>query len=182
MPCEKYVFIGSHGTGKSSAATYLASILKQHNRSKSVKVIEENIREVSRIFLDKINTPSFQKLCMVDHLRNEFMSEQLYDLVVCDRTAIDTLVYGLVYDITLPAEYFSLAIDHLDSFEHVFFVRPDKFDTEIADDGFRDTDLIKRKEVDYQFEKMLKLWGGRYTEVKTSEIFDFPYIQKILEK
>lgn len=174
----KYGFVGSHGTGKSSAATHLAAMLKQRNRDKSVKTLEENVREVSKIFGNKINTPEFQKLCMVDHLQKEFIAEQLYDMVVCDRTALDTLVYGLVYKISLPPEYFSLAINHLNSFTHIYFVRPDNTSSNIVNDGFRDTDIEIRNLVDQEFERLLKLWGGKYTEVKTSEIFDFPYIQK----
>lgn len=175
---KKYAFVGSHGTGKSSAATYLASVLKEKNRSKSVKVIEENVRELSKLFGDKINNHDFQRLCMVDHLTKELTAEQIYDIIVCDRTALDTLVYGLVYGIKLPSEYFSLAINHMSTFHHVFFVRPDKSNMEITNDGFRDTDIDMRNKVDEEFERMLKLWGGRYTEVRTNEIFDFPYIQR----
>ncbi len=176
---KKYAFCGSHGTGKSSATSYLASILKQHNRTKSVKVIEENIREVSKLFGNKLNSPDFQRLAMIDHLHKELTAEQIYDIIVCDRSAIDTLVYGLVYHIELPSEYFSLAMNHLSTFDHIFFVRPDSLDAHIADDGYRDTNIDIRNEVDKQFERMLKLWGGKYTEVRTADIFTFPYLEAL---
>lgn len=176
---KKYCFTGSHGTGKSSAATFLAAILKKEHRSKSVKVIEENVREISNLFSGKINNPDFQRFCMIDHLHKELLAERVYDIIVCDRSAMDTLVYGLVYNITLPSEYFSLAMNHLHTFDHIFFVRPDDNNSEIANDGFRDTDQVIRNEVDKQFERMLNLWGGKYTIVKTKEIFDFPYQQHL---
>lgn len=176
---KKFVFVGSHGTGKSSAATFLAAQLKQRDPSKSVKVIEENVREIARLVGNKLNTPEFQRLCMVDHIQKEVFNEMLYDIIVCDRTAIDTLVYGLVYRIPLPAEYYSLALNHLDSFTTVFFVRPDSDASQITDDGFRDTDAEMRKEVDLQFEKMLALWGGKVVVVKTSEVFNFDYLKHI---
>lgn len=171
----KYGFIGSHGTGKSSAATHLAAKLKQENRDKSVKVLEENVREISKLFNNKLNTPEFQKMCMVDHLQKEFLSEQLYDIIVCDRTALDTLVYGLMYGITLPPEYFSLALNHLNTFTHIYFIRPDLENATLVNDGFRDTDIKMRDLIDIEFERFLKMWGGKYTEVRTSEVFTFSY-------
>jgi len=179
MKKQKYVFVGSHGTGKSSAATYLSSLLKQHNRDKSVKVIEENVREISRLFGDKLNSPDFQRLVMIDHIHKEITAEQIYDIIVCDRSAIDMLVYGLVYNIQLPSEYFSLAMNHLNTCTHVYFVRPDGDDSELVSDGYRDTNKTVRNEVDKQFERMLKLWGGAYTEIKTRDIYTFNYIEHI---
>lgn len=179
MKKQKYVFVGSHGTGKSSAATYLNSLLKQHNRDKSVKVIEENVREISRLFGDKLNGPDFQRLVMIDHIHKEITAEQIYDIIVCDRSAIDTLVYGLVYNIQLPSEYFSLAMNHLNTCTHVYFVRPDADDSELAPDGYRDTNKTVRNEVDKQFERMLKLWGGAYTEIRTRDIYTFNYMEHI---
>ena len=175
---KKYAFCGSHGTGKSSAVNHLAAVLKEKNRGKSVKTLEENVRELAPLFNNVINTPDFQRLCMVDHLTKELTAEQIYDIIVCDRTALDTLIYGLAYGIKLPPEYFSLAINHMNTFTHVFFIRPDKDSLEIANDGFRDTDLAVRNKIDEEFERMLKLWGGKYTEVRQNEIYDFPYIQR----
>lgn len=170
----KIGFVGSHGTGKSSAVLLLAAQLKEKYKEKSVKALEENVREIARIFNNKINNTAFQKMCMVDHLQKEFLAEALYDVVVCDRTALDCLIYGLVYKIPLPPEYFSLAIEHLKSFTHIFFVRPDS--TPIVADGFRDTDVILRNDVDSQFEKLLALWGGNVTTLRTSEVDSFNYL------
>lgn len=179
MSKQKYVFCGSHGVGKSSASTYLNSLLKQHYRNKSVKVIEENVREVSKLFGDKLNNPDFQRLVMVDHIQKEITAEQIYDIIVCDRSAIDTLVYGMIYNIKLPPEYFSLAMNHLNTCTHIYFVRPDNEDSELANDGYRDTNKEIRNQVDKQFELMLKLWGGPYTEIRTKDIYTFNYIEHL---
>lgn len=178
MAVKKYAFVGSHGLGKSSGALHLAATLKERYRNKSIKILEENVRELAKLFNNKINTPDFQRLCMVDHLAKELAAEQVYDIVVCDRTAIDTLIYGLVFGIKLPPEYFSLAINHLNTFDNIFFIRPSNDSTEIVDDGFRNVDISLRNKVDDEFERMLKLWGGKYTEVRQNEIYDFPYIQR----
>lgn len=131
----------------------------------SVKVIEENIREIERVCKFNRNTPEFQKLVFVDHLHKELVFEGLYDVLVCDRTAIDTLVYGLVYGIQLSPEYFTLAIRHLDTFSEVNFFRPKDKSEEITNDNFRDTNKELRNKVDEEFERILKLWGGKYNEI-----------------
>lgn len=178
---EKYAFVGSHGTGKSSAVLHLGAKLKEHYRTKSVKVIEENVREVGKLFGNKLNNPEFQKLCMIDHIHKELTAERTYDTIVCDRSALDTLVYGLVYNIELPSEYFSLAMNHLNTCKHVYFIRPDDYSSPLADDGYRDTDINIRNEIDKQFERMLKLWGGPYTEIRAKDVYRFDYIEHIKE-
>lgn len=173
---KKFAFIGSHGVGKSSAALQFASLVKSHDRSQSVKLIEENVREIAHLFDNKINNPLFQKLCMVDHLQKEFSAECIYDIIVCDRTAIDTLVYGLVYGIQFPSEYFSLALNHLSSFECLYFIRPDLKNNLLINDGFRDTDPVMQLKVDEMFERILKLWGGEYVEIRASEALAYNYL------
>lgn len=176
---QKYAFVGSHGTGKSSGASFLGSLLKKTFPKYSVKVIEENIREISPLFNNVLNTFEFQRIAMIDHLHKELIAEQIYNVVVCDRSALDTLVYGLCYGVKLPSEYFTLALHHMNTFNQVFFVRPDSQQSELANDGFRDTDVKQRNEVDGQFEKILKLWGGSFIEIRTSNIFSFPYLEHI---
>jgi nicotinamide riboside kinase len=173
----KIVFVGSHGTGKSSAVSHLASLLKRDDPKKNIGVISENVREVARLVKSSVNTADFQKLCMIDHLHKELSNQHIYDILVIDRSALDTLVYGLVYELTLPAEYFSLALNHMSTYDKVFFVRPDTDNDKIADDGFRDTNPKTRMEVDKEFERLLALWGGEYVEVRTSDIFDFNYLK-----
>lgn len=162
---QKILYTGAHGTGKSTAALQRASEIKSLDRKLSVKVIEENIREIERVCKFNRNTPEFQKLVFVDHLHKELLFEGLYDVLVCDRTAIDTLVYGLVYKIQLPPEYFTLALRHLDTFTEINFYRPLDKDINIINDGFRDTDKEMRDQVDQEFERVLKLWGGKYNEI-----------------
>lgn len=174
---KKYVFVGSHGVGKSSASHYLAAVLKEYDRSKSVTVLDENVREIARLTKGELNNEAFQKLAFCDHLTKEFTAELLYDQIVCDRSCLDTLIYGIVYKVKLPGEYFSLALNHLNSFSHVFFVRPDS--DFIVNDNFRDTNLEIRNQVDEEFERMLALWGGKYTTITTKDVFKFDYIKHL---
>lgn len=172
----KIAFIGAHGTGKSSAAAHLASLIKLNNRALSVVLIDENAREISRLAGDTMNTPEFQRLAFVDHLTKEFTKEMMYDVVLCDRSCLDTLVYGLVYKVKLPGEYFSLALNHLNTFKHIFFIRPDKENAYMVDDGFRQLCPDTQMEIDKEFDRFLSLWGGKFTEIRTKDITTFDYL------
>lgn len=175
----KIAVIGSHGTMKSSASNHIAALLKREFPLKSIKLLEENVREVARFFPNGINTTEFQKFCIVDRIHREFIAEQVYDVIVCDRTPTDTVVYGLSYSIPLPTEYFTIALNHLEDYDIVIFIRPDSKGQEVADDGFRDADRAKRDEVDAEFERLLKMCGGKYIEVRTSEVFTFDYLKAL---
>lgn len=175
----KLVFCGAHGTGKSTAATHLAALLKTANPRKSVVCLEENVRRIVKLTDGKLNTLEFQKLGIADQLFRETSSELLHDIVISDRTLLDYLVYGVVEGNSLPLEYFLLVRKHLKTFNKIYFVRPDSYDDKIANDGFRDIDLEFRKKVDKKFKVMLKYDKVNYTEIKSSEILTYDYLKDL---
>lgn len=176
---SKILLTGSHGCGKSGGANHLAATLKQHNPSKSIKILEENVREVSRMLGGERNTPAFQKLSIVNQLQNELLFEDMYDYIICDRTTFDFVAYGTYYKNKIPYEYTQLAVNNLNTFDRVYLIRPNDNVSDIADDGFRDTNIQVRDEIDIHFKAMLDLWSGQYKELKTDEVFTFDYIKDL---
>ena len=55
----KYAFCGAHGTGKSAAAHFTASKFKKQYPHKTIKVLEEAVRESAKLV--GINNENFQK-------------------------------------------------------------------------------------------------------------------------
>jgi len=163
----KYAFIGSHGTGKSAAAHFLAAKLKKEDPTKSVKLLEESVREITKLV--GINNPEFQKLAILDSVYNQVLYTSIYDIVICDRIAYDYIVYANYYKVEIDKSYHLLASKNLKEFDKVYFVRPDN--TPIADDGFRFTDTKIRNEIDKLFLGMLEQSGTLYEEVRTKEVF-----------
>lgn len=172
-------FSGAHGTGKSSAVMQCGATLKKHLYDKSITIIEENAREIARYFGGLKNSLEFNRLCMIDHLHKEFRSLELHDITITDRTVLDTLVYAMTYQVPIPAEYYSLAMNHMKNYSSVVFVRPDSPATSITNDGFRDTDLTMRNEIDKMFEKMLSLTGVPIVELRTKDISTFDYLKLV---
>ena len=175
----KIAIIGSHGSRKSTAATHLTSLLKQHNPKNSVVLLEENVRKIGKFTEGNLNSLEFQKLAIADQLFRETMNEILHDIVITDRTLLDYLVYGVLAGNSLPWEYFLLVRKHLKSFKKIYFIRPDDYKDKIANDGFRDTDLEFRKKVDKKFKVMLKYGKCDYTEIKSSEILTYDYLKDL---
>jgi len=163
----KYGFIGSHGSGKSAAAHFLAAKLKKEDPSSTIKVLEEAVRENSK--LTGINNTQFQKLSILDSLYNQVLYSSTYNVLICDRIAFDYIVYAQYYGVHLPTEYIDIAIQNAKEFDTLYFVRPDN--TPIIHDGFRFTDVEERNEIDKLFKSMLLFYEIPFQELSSAEIF-----------
>lgn len=163
----KYAFIGSHGTGKSSAAHFLAAKLKKEDPTKSIKVIEESVRITSKLV--SINNANFQKASILGNLYDQVIYKSVYDIVICDRIAFDYLVYGKHFNIELSDAYRDMCIENAKKFDKIYFVRPDN--APIADDGFRFTDIEERNKIDLLFQDMLNYHEIPYEEIRTEDVF-----------
>lgn len=174
----KICFIGTHGSGKSSGATHLASLLKRQYPEKSVVVIEENVRQVSRILNGELNTDTFQKLAIVDQIKREIIESSLHDIVICDRTTIDPLVYASALSKLPSIEYVDLALGNMDTFDKIYYIRPDNQEQNIVNDGFRFTNKEVRNRIDDTFQSWIELHNLKNVqEIRTSEVFTFNYFK-----
>jgi nicotinamide riboside kinase len=163
----KYAYCGAHGTGKSAAAHFMAAKLKKEDPTKTVKVLEESVRETTKLV--GINNVNFQKLAISESLYNQVFYSSMYDIVICDRIPLDYIVYAVHYGVVLPKAYYDIAFNNALEFDKIYFVRPD--DTPIADDGFRFTDLEERAKIDLRFKDYLTLAEIPFEELKTQDVF-----------
>lgn len=172
---KKIAFIGTHNAGKSTAASHLTSLLKQKCHNKSVVTLEENVRKISK--LAELNSLEFTKLAIIDQLKNELMAEVLHDIIVCDRTTIDFLVYS-PSTISIPTEYEKLAFQNLNTFHQIYFIRPEK-DTKITNDGFRHLNQDFMNKIDNDFQVMLQYLPIVYKEIRTNDILTYDYLKDL---
>lgn len=173
----KIAAIGTHGTGKSTLVSHLAALLKQKHRNKSVITLEENVRKIAKLTDNRLNTTLFQKLAISDQLYRELTTETIHDIIITDRTLLDYIIYGQVDGIKISDTYKTLAIEHMTTFDKVYFVRPDNLKSTIADDGFRDTNKTYRNQIDQEFETMILKHKISCSELKTNEILTHDYLE-----
>lgn len=172
MRGKKIAIIGSHSCGKSIFTHHLASLIKSTQSRRSVKVLEENIREISRHFNNTMNHIDFQHYVIVDQLRREAHYTELYDIAVCDRSTIDPLIYAKFFNVEVADEYVKLAIAHMKTYDIIYFIRPSK-EYEIENDGFRMTNAKVRKDIDKLFCTFLAEHDILFEEVQQKDILSF---------
>jgi len=89
----KLAFIGSHGVGKTTLCYGLAARLKARDMSLEV------VREVARRCPLPINEETglaAQSWILHTQIAEEWVAEMHYDVVICDRSALDNYVYLLL--------------------------------------------------------------------------------------
>jgi len=174
---NRIAVVGTHGAGKSTLSYHLTSLLKQHNPAKSVICLEENVRSIAKLTNNDLTSYDFTKLAFHEQICREIKAALLYDVMVVDRTLLDYAIYGKLNG---HHGFLDQTYTPLFSFNKIYFLRPDKNDAPIADDGFRDTNLEFRNKVDQEFEKFFKE-GKEFhpIEIKTSEIFSHDYLKDL---
>lgn len=175
---KKVCVVGTHGVGKSTLSYHLAALLKKAHPTKSVICLEENVREISKITNGDLKCREFTRLAVYDQLFREVKNSLLYDIIVTDRTMIDYVIYGQLNGNSYG--FLDEAKLQLFTFNKIYYVRPDKIDSPIANDGFRDTNLDFRNKVDFQFETFFRENREFHpVQIKTSEIFTYDYLKDL---
>lgn len=174
---KRIAVVGTHGAGKSTLSYHLTSLLKQSNPVKSVICLEENVRNVAKLVNGDLKCYDFTKLAFHEQVCREIKASLLYDIMVVDRTLLDYAIYG---KLNKNVGFLEEAGLQLFCFNKIYFLRPDKNDSPIANDGFRDTNLDFRNKVDNEFEKFfLERKEFHPIEIKTSEIFNHDYLKDL---
>jgi len=156
-PKDRYIGImGTHGTGK----TTLAQSLKQTGEIEFPSLRFVVVSEVARRCPFPINqyaTEQSQEWIFHAQITQELHHRAWADIVISDRTSIDSLAYAEVHgfndlvDACMPA-----ALRHLETYDRIYFCRP--FSDWLVDDGVRDTDPPFQKAVD----ECLEDWVSAY--------------------
>lgn len=125
----KVAIIGSHSSGKTTKSVELALQYKRADKSCAVLI------EVSRLCPFQINTPAFVEWVVITQIKNELEYGRQHQVVVCDRSSIDFIVYADVFGSYVAPRVREFALQHFTSYDKVLLLRP----KQLIDDGVRDT-------------------------------------------
>jgi nicotinamide riboside kinase len=95
----KLAFVGSHGVGKTTLCYGLAARLKARDMSLEV------VREVARrcpLPINEETSLAAQSWILHTQIAEELVAEEHYDVVICDRSALDNYVYLLLAEGSQP--------------------------------------------------------------------------------
>lgn len=166
----KVAIIGTHGVGKTTLALTIAA--RQKLLGKSVKFIGETARDCPFGINDKC---SVETVLWIYHrqMQRELEASKKFDTVICDRSVIDSFVYGraMELDPVALATSYNAADAWMYSYDQLIFVR--KGSCPPKADGTRDTDIAYQEKVQRLFEQYIETQDAYLTisEITADEIF-----------
>jgi nicotinamide riboside kinase len=162
---KKYAIIGAHSSGKSTFAMRLAYQLKILGQN--VDLIQERVRYSPFPFNEKSTIQTNMWLYHKQICRELESETRGFDVLVCDRAAIDSIIYaqyrGLYNDYMKILE--DCTHEWMLSYDRIYFLEPD---VPIHDDGVRSTDEKVRDEIHQLFDDYVySLEMERFVNVPT---------------
>jgi len=158
-------FSGAAGSGKTTLAREVAKRLKE--RGYSVAVVEEIARKVFEEFREKYGVrslnelresgmyPAFQFAIFVEQLNAEDRARKEAEIVLCDRTVYDNLMYTLLWcDVRTIAMYCNQFVRNVGDRRYDVIFLCEWIDGDV-DDGFRTPDIDYRETQEWLLKMLL---------------------------
>lgn len=171
---KKICIIGTHSAGKTSLSYMLA--VKYKILDKSIKIVQE----VARSCPYPINEGMNKDACLwiyYEHVKKELDAMQKHDVVICDRSAIDSFMYAKAqncFDETdsIMIHSFAAAEEWMDTYDEIIYVKPG--DMKPTEDGVRSTDMDFRDRVEQEFQKWVtkSVRTNQLSIIYSLDIFD----------
>lgn len=159
----KIAFCGTHGTGKTTLAHDLILKLKKQG------IDADFLGEIARMCPFPINeerTKKSQIWIIFNQIIKEMESEEKCEVLVCDRSVLDGYCY-YVHKFGEAKFLEPIIKKHLQTYSHIIKV-PIK-DGWLKPDKMRSTNIQFQKDIDNQFEELLKKFQVRYTNLEHSQ-------------
>lgn len=153
----KIAITGTHGAGKTTLCYLMAAHYKK--LGKNVKVIDEVARDCP-FPLNENMTPKTVWWIYHEHSKRELDADEKYDIIICDRTKRDSLIYGRYFNLNpLPNNCFK-------DYDKVILVEPD---LKLEEDITRSGDVIFQEQIKGLFKA--NALDYPHIEIKSSDIF-----------
>jgi len=167
----KIAILGTHGVGKTTLASQLFTYCVRNG--KNARFIQEVVRDCPFGLHEKqsIDTVSW---IIAKQIGYELDAKARgADVIICDRSAVDPVMYLYVQVGVKVDEYAQnlsdLAHSWLNTYDALIYVRPS--DGPILDDGFRSTDERLQRAVDCEFSISIKDFSENYPSKQVYYLF-----------
>jgi len=150
-PKMKIAFIGTHGTGKTTIAHETVMMLKK--RGIDAGLVSEVARQCP-FPINENTTKKSQLWIILSQIIKEMEAEERHDVVVSDRSVLDGYCY-LVKKFGRIKAIENLVKEHLRTYDKL--IRVPVRGGFLKEDKVRSTDKKFQKEIDEQFDKLIKI-------------------------
>ena len=160
----KIGIMGAHSCGKTTFSYELASKMKKMGKSVSV------VLELVRFCPFELGTEESQTWLSVSQVQTELEAGIAHDVVICDRTTVDPIMYSEEQGIDA---WMIRGINErwIHTYDLIILLLPNK---EITYDGFRDMDSGYRERINNRFET----WTNEYAHT-VSNVLAYKYDDEI---
>lgn len=169
------VFIGSHGTGK----TTLCKALKEIDSSIAIR---DGVSRPVKIAKNKTGMSSYQEQAVINELTKFYWEyNKDFNNIFLARSPLDVEVYSRAFgwdDLADDMENWIRTSGMLDENVNYFYI-PIEF--ELEDDGVRFTDIDLQKKVDEELKKSIKKYNLKVTKLTGSVENRIKQIQQTLK-
>lgn len=160
----KVGFLGTHGTGKTTAAYALATELKK--RGYDVDIITEAARShPAHLPINENTTTASQKWIFAEMLRRELESNA--QISICDRTLLDVFAYTYRVDNVVGMSMLPFIKEHLKTYAVIFYMEPQK--GYLKKDGTRSVNKQFQKDIKGIIDMMMFTMEKEFSYAKTTE-------------
>jgi len=150
----KIGIMGTHGTGKSTFARTMERVFRKFHEPVAV------VTGVARSCPWPINqgvTEEAQRWIYHTHMLRELEAMNKAEFVVCDRTALDSLVYAEVGGLdAVVDDYLGAALAWMQTYDQLLWFRPSP--GRLVPDGQRDCDPAFQERVDQVFAEWISAY------------------------
>ncbi len=169
----KLAVVGSHGVGKTTLSYAIAA--SKRFRYTNVKLLGETARECP-FPLNKDLT--FEAVIWIYHRQmiKELEASAKYDNVICDRSVIDSFMYGNLLNLShiqqnRMLQAFVSAKDWMGTYDEIIYIKNSGID--LVSDGVRDTDKVFQEKIETYFDNYLaeSKYAYRVRTFESKEIF-----------
>ena len=151
----KHCFSGSHGTGKTTSVYNYAMTCKIQFPGRNVGISSENARVTPYKPINQNSCKNNQLWIFTDQISKEIKHSSTYNLLICDRTCVDSIAYTWFIDESLAKSMLEFAKEWVYTYNKIYFKTIDNNDY-LEYDGIRDCDRDYRQRIE---DKMLECYN-----------------------
>jgi len=164
----KIAIIGTHFSGKTELVDELHRLLTRKGRK--IAKVTEVVRKCP-LPVNTMTTFDAQKWILAQQIREEIEASGRSEIVLSDRSVIDNYIYMMRGFPEQARAFLPLVLEHGRTYDYIFKTTP--HETEIAADGFRDTDPVFRREIEDMLSAFLKEHGIKVHEIPQDNQAEF---------